>query len=411
MKFFRDLVLTVLTCVALILILEAGLRLAHDRYDASLFQPEPERGFSLRPHAEGWNVTGGETFVRINGDGMRDRERPVQRPPDTLRVAVIGASNAEAREVPLEQTFEQVLERKLAPDLRQRGKHVDVLNFGVTGYTFAQQYLTLRDHVWRYDPQIVVVIWDQYLLLKNTLKTDPPGPEGDRMPFYIVRNGRLEPAEPTHSLKLLRSSDPRQTVRRNLAADWMNHSNLLSMVNWARVQLQRQMGIFNVGLRRELPGGKASAASGSARPDDYLQWWPYLGYKPEMQEDWEIGEAFAREMKAECDRHGAEFWIVISDTEMQSNPSLALRNSFMRRRGLSSLDQADQRLEEFCQKNGIRIVRLAAPLGDYAVAHQVGLHGEAGHWNKLGNEIVGRALADEFRSRSSVVQAWESEHN
>ena len=59
MKFFRDLVLPgfFLVCVALILALEAGLRLAHDRYDASLFQPEPERGFSLRPHAEGWNET------------------------------------------------------------------------------------------------------------------------------------------------------------------------------------------------------------------------------------------------------------------------------------------------------------------------------------------------------------------
>ena len=257
----------------MILVLEAGLRLARDRYDASLFQPEPERGFSLRPHAEGWNVTGGETYVRINGDGMRDRERPVQRSADTLRVAVLGASNAEAREVPLEQTFEAVTQRELTPDFERRGKHIDVLNFGVTGYTLAQQYLTLRNHIWKYDPQVVVLIWDQYLLLKNTLKTDPPGPEGDSMPFDIVRNGRLQPAEPTLSLKLLRSSDPSKIARRNLIADWMNRSNLLSMINWARVQLQRQIETFRARLHREF-AGKASPTSASARPDDYVQWWP-----------------------------------------------------------------------------------------------------------------------------------------
>jgi hypothetical protein len=131
-----------------------------------------------------------------------------------------------------------------------------------------------------------------------------------------------------------------------------------------------------------------------------------------MQENWEIGEAFIKEMKADCDRHGAEFWIVISDEEMQSHPSLAVRNTFMQHKGLASLDESDQRVEQFCQAIGVHVLALAKPVGEYAVTHNVVLHGlgdsNAGHWNKLGNELVGRLISGELQSHSRMVQSWES---
>jgi hypothetical protein len=409
MRFFRDLIRAALVTVAVILALEAGLRLAHERYDASLFQPEGERGYCLRPLAEGWNVTGGEAYIKINSQGMRDRERPVQRPVDALRVAVLGASDAEAREVPLEQTFEAEMERQMATRLAARSKGVDVLNFGVTGYTHAQQYLTLHNHVWKYDPQVVVIIWNQFLLLKNTPATDPQGPEGDRVPFYTVRGGHLEAAEPTASLKALRSSSSRQIEIRNRFADWMNASYLLCTMNWARVQLQKQVARFQARLHHDV---EAAPTNAHGPPADYMQWWPYAPSLPEMQENWEIGEAFIKEMKADCERHGAEFWIVISDEEMQSHPNLAVRNAFMRSRNLPSLNESDRRVEQFCERNGVHVLTLAQPVGEYAVSHGVALHGlgtnNAGHWNKLGNEVVGRLIAGELERNSAIVRSWDS---
>ena len=119
-------------------------------------------------------------------------------------------------------------------------------------------------------------------------------------------------------------------------------------------------------------------------------------------------------MKEECDRHGAELWIVVSDTGMQSHPNVALRDAFMRRRGLPSLDEADLRLQRFCEKNGIHFVALAPPLSQYAVTHAAILHGvgtdNVGHWNRLGNQVVGHLLADELRSHGPMVQTWESDH-
>ena len=119
-------------------------------------------------------------------------------------------------------------------------------------------------------------------------------------------------------------------------------------------------------------------------------------------------------MKKQCDRHGAEFWVVISDTGIQSHPNIAVRDAFMRSKGMLSLNEADLRVQRFCEKNGIFVVALAPPLGQYAVRQEVVLRGtgvtNSGHWNKLGNQVVGRLLADELRSRSPMVQAWESDH-
>ena len=102
------------------------------------------RGFALRPGLEGHYQREGESYVRINSDGQRDRERAKAKPPDTVRIAVLGDSFAEAMHVPMEQTFWSLLERKLEECHAFPGKHVEVLNFGVSGYGTAQELMTLR---------------------------------------------------------------------------------------------------------------------------------------------------------------------------------------------------------------------------------------------------------------------------
>jgi len=395
-----------LAALAVMLALEGGLRLARERFDGYLAQHEMDRSYSLRPNAEGWQASEGDVYVKINSDGLRDHERPVQRPVDTLRVAVVGPSDAEAIYVPLEQTFEAAMERNLAPLFQPRGNRVDVLNFGVLGYAQSQQYLTLHNHVWKYDPQLVVQVWNQIGLLRNTPETDPWGAE--MTPFYNLRNGRLEPAESTRALKSLSLFNPREIAIRNRLFDWMNRSYLLCMLKQATVNLQRQIGELRAAVRLDF-GGPTLAAR---LPEGFAQRWVYLPYQPEMQEDWEIGEAFVREMKADCDRHGAEYWVVIVDQPMQSNPDAAARDAFARKMGLPSLSESDLRLQRFCEANGIHVLRLAPRMGEYAAAHGLYLHTKIsdteGHWNQLGNRVAGQSIAEALRTQSPTVQAWEA---
>jgi hypothetical protein len=108
------------------------------------YTPDYYRGFALLPGVEGHYQREGESYVRINSDGLRDREHSKAKPADTVRIAVLGDSFAEAMHVPMEQTFWSLLERKLQECNVFPGKQVEVIKFGVSGYGTAQELLTLQ---------------------------------------------------------------------------------------------------------------------------------------------------------------------------------------------------------------------------------------------------------------------------
>ncbi|HKP37384.1 MAG TPA: hypothetical protein VJT71_11035, partial [Pyrinomonadaceae bacterium] len=139
-----------------LIVIEIGLRIAGFSYP-EFYVVDSRRGYSLRPGVEGWYRKEGEAFVRINSDGLRDREHAKTKPPNTLRVAVLGDSYAEALQVPIENSFCVMLEQKLRECQANTGRNVEVINFGVSGYGTAQELITLRENVWQYSPDIVLL--------------------------------------------------------------------------------------------------------------------------------------------------------------------------------------------------------------------------------------------------------------
>ena len=74
-----------------------------------------------------------------------------------LRIAILGDSFTEGREVGLAETFWKVMEAKVAACLPDNANAVEALGFGVNGYGTAQEYLVLETSVWAYDPDIVLL--------------------------------------------------------------------------------------------------------------------------------------------------------------------------------------------------------------------------------------------------------------
>src|SRR4029450_6338478 len=103
--------------------IEIGLRIAGFSFPR-FYMVDAHRGYSLRPGVTGWYRNEGEAYVRINSDGLRDREHNKIKPPNTLRVAVLGDSYAEALQVPFESSFCAVLERKLREFQASGGRDV-----------------------------------------------------------------------------------------------------------------------------------------------------------------------------------------------------------------------------------------------------------------------------------------------
>ncbi|HYJ47212.1 MAG TPA: SGNH/GDSL hydrolase family protein, partial [Pyrinomonadaceae bacterium] len=166
---------------------EVALRIVGYSY-TNFYTPDLERGNALRPNAEGWYRKEGTTYVLINSQGLRDREHTKEKPPNTVRIAVLGDSYAEALQVPMENAFWAVMEKKLEGCPEFAGKSVEVINFGVSGYGTAQELITLQKQVWDYSPDIVLLavttnndITDNSRALKRT----------DEIPYFIYQDDQL----------------------------------------------------------------------------------------------------------------------------------------------------------------------------------------------------------------------------
>ncbi len=401
MRFFRDAAITLVCLAAAVLLLESGLRIAGLKYTASFFTAEWERGYAMRPNAEGWEARENENYVRLNSDGNYDRERALEIPPGTLRIAIVGSSEAEAQQVPLEKTFEEVIERELQKAAPGRWRNVEVMNFGVPGYGMAQEYLTLHNHVWKYHPQIVVLATTAFVVLTNARELYPF--PGQSAPFFDLEDGALVPDAQTRSAPPLNQERLR---RKNRLSDLMNRSYLLLMLNEARANTP---DVLRQIRERWSLRPKRSAEAGSP-PPGYQSTWPYLPNLPAMQESWQIADGFLSLMKQDCDEHSAEFWLITLDMLMQVHPDLAIRETFRKSLGVASLYESDERLAAMATAKSIRSLMLAPILADYASTHRVALHGfyntkfNDGHWNELGHEVAGEAMARELLKSSAVIR-------
>src|SRR3989454_1130273 len=126
----KSLALLTFGLVLSLVLAEVALRVVGVRFDASLYGDDPITGWRLRPNASGWWVSEGHAYVRINSVGMHDREYPLDKPADTVRIAVLGDSVTAAVQVDVRRNFTRVLEQRLAACEAYRGKRVEVMNFG-----------------------------------------------------------------------------------------------------------------------------------------------------------------------------------------------------------------------------------------------------------------------------------------
>jgi lysophospholipase L1-like esterase len=117
-----------------------------------VFEPVP----GLAHEAAGGPERFFEYQGRSNSLGYRDREHPVEKPPGTYRIVVLGDSIAAGYRIARgEETFPVLLEERL----RRAGLPAEVLNFGVSGYNTEQEVETLRTRALRFAPDLVVVAY------------------------------------------------------------------------------------------------------------------------------------------------------------------------------------------------------------------------------------------------------------
>src|SRR5512132_2605424 len=128
-NFFAKLILVVIGFAIGGVIAELALRVSGYSYP-EFYQRDEVLGVSLLPDAEGWYRKEGEAYVRINSDGLRDREHAIAKPQGTFRIAIVGDSYCEAFSVSLEEAFWSVMEKQLEQCNAFPGRKIEVRNLG-----------------------------------------------------------------------------------------------------------------------------------------------------------------------------------------------------------------------------------------------------------------------------------------
>jgi hypothetical protein len=177
------LLITVLFCLTVI---EIGLRIAGFSYP-EFYVVDERRGYSLRPGVEGWYRKEGVAYVSINGNGLRDREHNRSSRPTLCASRCSETLMLKRFRFHLKIVFVQCSNRSCA-NARVTDANVEVINFGVSGYGTAQELITLRDQVWQYSPDMVLLamttnndISDNVRELKRV----------DKIPYFTWRDDAL----------------------------------------------------------------------------------------------------------------------------------------------------------------------------------------------------------------------------
>jgi hypothetical protein len=120
-----------------------------------IVQPHPkmEIMYDLRP---GISVQFQRQPVRINSCGMRGPERKIAKADHVYRIALLGDSFAFGWGVKEEAAFASVLERVLQGYVGD-ALHIEVLNFGVPGYSTFQQVASFEEKGLDFQPDLVLV--------------------------------------------------------------------------------------------------------------------------------------------------------------------------------------------------------------------------------------------------------------
>jgi hypothetical protein len=385
-RWWKQGLIVLASLVVALALCEAGLRLLGIEYP-DFYDYDPVLGSKLRPGIQGYWLKEGGGYVSINSDGLRDREHSLKPPPNTLRIAVLGDSFAEAMQVNREEAFWAVMEKRLQNCQHLRGRQVEVINFGQCGFGTAQELLALRHRAWKYSPDIILLA---FFTGNDVADNSPAFMWFDYNPYFVYQNGHLV---------LHHQRTQARWLEEQRKKSWGSEFGRWRKDNFRVFQVLRQAHkSARAWWSRWQTRGQSAAAANGPEPGVY----DAVYRKPTeavWQEAWKVTEGVLLLMRNEVAAHGARFFVVVLTDSIQVNPDPEVRKEFAQRHGVQDLFYPDRRLAKFCREEGIPILLLAPAFQEFATKHKVFFHGSGnslgrGHWNQNGHRLAGKMLAE-----------------
>src|SRR5688572_5172913 len=288
----------IVTCVFAVLLAEGVLRLFGPT-PKLVYQPNAYYGWGYRPNDTfSWTTEGREIPIEINSLGLRDHEYSYEKPEGVSRVLVLGDSFPEALQVHLDDSFSKVLERAL----NTRGRSVEVLNAGMSGFGTDNALLYFTHEGYKYQPDIVLLSFYVGNDIRNNWHTlEELDVGGSRKPhFEITQNGLALRDYP-----------------------FVDHE---SFGTRARLFMNRNVRLYSFArdLRDRMRATGAAggdASSGVAKIPLDLQVFE-IQPSVEWERAWQVTDGVLHELRDEVAARGASLFVVVVPTAFQIHPEI-----------------------------------------------------------------------------------------
>ena len=341
------------------------------------YRPDPVVGAVLRPGVEGWFESEGRAYVRISSAGLRDREHSIEKPEGVYRVAVLGDSYSEAMQVDAKDAFWSVLGDKLTQCAYRPGKRIEVINFGVSGFGTAQEYLMLESMAMRYRPDLVLL----QFMNGNDVDDNSIALSYEKMrPFFLLdrTRGLVLDASFAATKVFQRESSAFMGFVRSVA----DHSRVLQLVR----AFMKTVAFPRASTDAPIEPGLKPAVLAAPRDSSW-------------EDAWTVTERLLLAMHQYLKRSGVPLVVVTTPFAIQVHPDRQVREREQAKLGIPDLFYPDRRIEAYARKQGIAVVPLTYEMQRLAERRRIYFHGfpntrmGIGHWNENGHRVAAEIIA------------------
>jgi lysophospholipase L1-like esterase len=307
-------------------------------------------GWAHKPGQEGiFETPQFRTAVRINENGLRDRQHSYERQNDIERILVLGDSFAWGYGVEESERFSQLLEKSL---------HVEVINAGVSGYSTDQELLWYRSEGIKYQTDLVILVLagndvgDNDRQLVSTIYYKPK---------FVIEEGQLVPIgypvpKTSPQGRLIYSLSQRSALAYFLV---QRYFDLLSLYNGSKVNSDH------------------ANSPGSALKTE--------------REPFKLTIALIDEMRTIAESRKARFMIVTTD-KWWNHPSGETYKDFI----------------DTLQTEGFLVLDVESMPGFDPVEMLIP---DDGHWSRAGHEFVAEKIKDFIESNQLLFQPQNQNHS
>jgi len=325
--------------------------------------------------------------VRINSQGLRDPERPVEAAPGVFRVLALGDSFVEGYTVDLPLTVTQRLEARL----RESGCPSEVINGATQAYSTDQEYLFYRSEGARYKPSLVLL----FFYWNDVVYSDRQDYFGTPKPVFEMGGGELR----LHRYPV--KEKPRENTPADSApAEETGHgSALLEMV-------RERLWVGAPGVHDALARFGLWSSIPKSTPRLEMLVYDQRDLAP-VEDAWEKVGAIVKALKTDVESHGSSLALVYIPARMEIQEASwnVTRKLYRLNEGAWNRDKVRHKMEALGTSLQVPLIDLTQELKAADQLFKPAYFTFDGHWNARGHDVAAAAVFDWMKRSGSLPAA------